>query len=274
MSHLQKIKIGTAAILLGLIGSSLFAQNPLPAPKHGNIYVIAHRGAHLEIPENSLAAYQKAIDLDCDFIEIDVRTTKDGGLVSLHNATIDAYVLGGKGKVNDLTLEEIRSMDIGEKVGAEWKGSQVPTVEEILKLSAGKIGIYLDLKDADPQVLIPLLRKYKMAERTVWYLSAGNSDVIRLIQNQCGECLVMPDPGDESNIAQVVKSFQPKILATDMGELSASFVAKAHQAKTLVFVDDKASNPNEWATILGFGTDGIQTDQPEALITYLQSRLN
>ncbi len=60
-----------------------------PEPKNGNTYVIAHRGAHNGIPENSLAAYQKAIDLGCDFIEIDVRKSRDGKMVSVHNSTID-----------------------------------------------------------------------------------------------------------------------------------------------------------------------------------------
>ena len=263
-----------ATVLLGLTVASVFAQKPLPAPKHGNTYVIAHRGAHHGIPENSLAAYQQAIDLGCDFIEIDVRTTKDGGLVSVHNSTIDAYVSNAQGAVKNLTLEEIRALDIGEKLGPEWKGTQVPTFEEILKLSEGTIGIYLDLKDADPKVLIPLLRKYKMAERTVWYLSAGNAEAIQSIQKQCEECLVMPDAGAEVNIAKVIKEIQPKVLATDMGKLSASYVTQAHLAKALVFVDDRAGNPTEWAEILSFGTDGIQTDQPEALIEYLRSRPN
>ena len=56
-----------------------------PTPKNGDTYVIAHRGVHNGIPENSLAAYQKAIDLGCDFIEIDVRKTRDGRMVSIHN---------------------------------------------------------------------------------------------------------------------------------------------------------------------------------------------
>ncbi|PXX29210.1 glycerophosphodiester phosphodiesterase family protein [Arenibacter sp. ARW7G5Y1] len=70
-----------------------YPQNGLPKPKNGNTYFTAHRGSHNGIPENSLAAYQKAIELGCDFVEIDIRTTKNGKLVSVHNATIDAYVM-------------------------------------------------------------------------------------------------------------------------------------------------------------------------------------
>jgi|GEM_PF-3563182 len=63
--------IGLIALLIPVTGYSQLA-----APKNGNTYVIAHRGAHVGIPENSLPAYQKAIDLGCDFVEIDVRTTR------------------------------------------------------------------------------------------------------------------------------------------------------------------------------------------------------
>ena len=274
MSNSAGIKKGMVTVLFSLASTLLFAQNPLPAPKHGDLYVIAHRGAHQGIPENSLAAYQRAIELGCDFIEIDVRTSSDGEIVSIHNATIDAYVLQKKGKVSDLTLQEIRDLDIGEKVGPEWKGTQVPTFEEILELSAGKIGIYLDLKDADPQVLIPLLRKYDMAQATVWYLDAAQRELIQSIQSQCPECLIMPDPGSDANIPKVAELYRPGILATDMGQLTPSFVKEAHRLRSMVFVDDRVANVQEWKQILSFGTDGIQTDQPEALIKYLQSLPN
>ena len=80
-----------------------FGTASLKEPKNG-VYVIAHRGAHNGIPENSLAAYRKAIDLGCDFVEIDVRTTKDGKFVSIHNSRVDEYVTGVKAKVSDLIL--------------------------------------------------------------------------------------------------------------------------------------------------------------------------
>ena len=165
---------GTFVIAISLILLTFpeagFTQQKLSSPKLGNVYVIAHRGVHNGIPENSLPAYQKAIDIGCDFVEIDVRTTKDGHLVSVHNNTIDAYVEGRSGKVKDLTLAELKALDIGVKVGDNWKNTRIPTLEEILELCQGKIGIYLDLKDADPSVIIPMLRKYEMAEQVVWFL--------------------------------------------------------------------------------------------------------
>lgn len=254
---------------------AVFAQNPLPSPKNGNVYVIAHRGAHNGIPENSLAAYQKAIDLGCDFVEIDVRTTKDNKFVSVHNSTIDAYVIGLTGKVKDFTLAELLAMDIGEKIGNELKNTRIPTFEEILKLCKGKIGIYLDLKAADPAALIEIIKKYKMEEQIVWYVSAARHKTLMEIKQHCPTCLIMPDPGSEQNIEKVAAAYKPKVVATDMGELSASFVKKAHQKNMMVFVDDSEDDltklKNEWSKIINWDTDAIQTDKPEALIEFIKT---
>ena len=86
----------TAATPDGKIQAQI--QEYFPKPRNGNTYVIAHRGAHVGIPENSLPAIQKAIDLGCDFVEIDTRATKDGRIVSVHNASVDQYVVGKTGR--------------------------------------------------------------------------------------------------------------------------------------------------------------------------------
>ena len=142
---------------------------PCKPAKHGAVYVVAHRGAHNGIPENSLPAYQKAIELGCDFVEIDVRTTRDSQYVSIHNSTIDNYVGEKTGSVKDLTLAELRALDIGSRVGEKWKGTQIPTFDEILDLCNGKIGIYLDLKDAPVEPLIEKIRERGMEHDVLWY---------------------------------------------------------------------------------------------------------
>src|SRR5262245_18834783 len=83
----------------------------LRPPRHGGVYVVAHRGAHQGIPENSLAVYQRAIELGVDFVEIDIRMTKDGVPVSRHNDSVDAYVKGAKGRVEDMMFDDLRELD-------------------------------------------------------------------------------------------------------------------------------------------------------------------
>ncbi len=246
-------------------------QNCINRKPHNRIYVVAHRGAHQGIPENSLPAYQKAIDLGCDFVEIDVRTTKDGRFVSIHNSKIDDYVTGLKGKVKDFTFDELRSLDIGIKKGNEWKGTRIPSFQEILELCKGKIGIYLDLKEAPVDKLVEIIKEYGMEKDIIWYIAASDENDLGELKSSCPECIPMPDPGAQNNIKTVADKFNICVLSTDMGRLSAEFVSIAHKYNTMVISDEKEGDKAEWKKMLEWKTDGIQTDRPEILISFLKS---
>lgn len=267
-------------IIFILISGNIFlAQNevaeldrPFPKPKNGNTYVIAHRGVHNRIPENTIAAYQKAIDLGCDFIEIDLRRTKDGRFVSVHNSTVDKYVEGISGKVSDFTLAELKQMNIGKRVNPIRENERIPTFEEILELCKNQIGIYLDLKEPYVTELIKIIKNYEMEESIVWYIPASYMDAIKEVKDNCIKCLPMPDPGAKEYIVQVVKEVHPIIIATDMNELNEEYMKIAHENNVKVFVDDDKGNEVEWNRIIDWGTEGIQTDNPEALIKYLNKK--
>jgi glycerophosphoryl diester phosphodiesterase len=261
--------MGLVAALLAFAWLPVFghAELGLKPPKHGGVYVVAHRGAHEGIPENSLAAYQKAIDLGCDFVEIDVRTTKDGKFVSVHNSSIDAYAPGKTGKVKDMTLDELRALDIGLRVGEQWKGTKIPTFEEILDLCKGKIGIYLDLKEAPVPELVSIIKAKGMEKDVIWYV--GGKDLADL-KSSCPECFEMPDPGPEKNLAKLLETEKPRIVASVWKQFSKSFVDACHAANAIVICDEEGTEC--WKDMLTWGTDGIQTDHPEQLIQYLAAR--
>ena len=145
---------------------SLLAASPLPPgngvidpPKHGGIYVVAHRGWHEDAPENTLAAYRKGAELGVDFVEIDTRILKDGNIISMHNEKVDAYTKDAKGLVKNFTLPEVKAMDIGSRVGPQWKDERVPTFDEILDTVKGKCGVYLDLKAAPVSKLVEIIKR-------------------------------------------------------------------------------------------------------------------
>jgi len=243
-----------------------------PEPGNGKTYVIAHRGVHIGIPENTLAAYKEAIELGCDFVEIDVRRTKDGRIVSIHNSTVDAYVEGISGKVSDFTLAELKQMNIGKRVGPKWENERIPSIEEILQLCRGQIGIYLDLKEPLVPELVKLIKEYGMERDVVWCIPASRMEAIMEVKSLCYKCVPMPDPGPEDNIARVAKQVNPRVIAPVMSDFSDEYVKIAHGYGIKVFVDEDKGNEAEWTKILDLGTDGIQTDNPEALIHFLQKR--
>jgi glycerophosphoryl diester phosphodiesterase len=106
---------------------------------------IAHRGASAYAPENTIAAFDKAVEMKSDYIEIDVQRSKDGKLVVIHDTTVDRTT-DGSGKVGNLTFKELRNLDAGSWKGEQFTGVQIPTFDEILDRYHGKIGILIELK--------------------------------------------------------------------------------------------------------------------------------
>jgi glycerophosphoryl diester phosphodiesterase len=93
----------------------------------------AHRGDKKVTPENTLPAFQSAVEKNVPMIEFDVQMTRDGRLVIMHDGTVDRTT-NGKGNVADLTFDEIRALDAGSWFNEKFKGTQVPTLEETLEV--------------------------------------------------------------------------------------------------------------------------------------------
>ena len=263
-------RCGWIVLALLLVAALAHAADlrPIPRePRQGGVYVVAHRGAHESIPENTLAAYAKAIEVGADFVEIDTRATKDGHIVSMHNDKVDSYTKDAKGPVSGFTLAELKAMDIGSRIGPEWKEERIPELGEILDLCKGKIGIYVDLKAAPVDQIVKMLRERGMERNAVWY--TGGSNLIKL-KELCPECLLMPDPGAERGLQHLLDSAKPPVIASSFKNLTQSFVETCHKNNAIVIVDD--GGPDSWAPMLEWKVDGIQTDKPAALVKLLKER--
>ena len=110
-----------------------------------NIYVAAHRGWSTVYPENTLLAFRKAIEIGVDQIETDVRITRDGELVCIHDATVDRTT-NGTGKVCDKNLAELKTLDAGSWKGAEFAGEKIPTFIEFMELVKDHPTMTLDIE--------------------------------------------------------------------------------------------------------------------------------
>lgn len=98
-----------------------------------NIFVAAHRGWCSEYPENTMPAFVAAIEVGVDQIEIDVRVTKDGELVIMHDADV-RRTTNGEGLVCEMTLDKLRRLDAGSYKGERFRGTRVPTFIEFMNL--------------------------------------------------------------------------------------------------------------------------------------------
>lgn len=125
--------------------------------KFDKFLVIGHRGASSLAPENTLKAFNKAIELKADCIEFDVQESKDSQLVIAHDEDL-LRVTGKEGFIRDLTLSELKKLDFGE-------GEQIPTLEELFNTTKGKILLNLEIKTKGlANSIVQLIHEYDMID--------------------------------------------------------------------------------------------------------------
>lgn len=111
--------------------------------------IIGHRGGAAGYPENTLAAFKKAVELGADGVEFDVQLTKDGEVVVIHDELIDR-TMTGSGLVKDHTLKELRQMSAGEFFSPDFKAEKIPTLTEVLEIVQDLEVINIELKNYLP----------------------------------------------------------------------------------------------------------------------------
>ena len=134
--------------------------------------VFAHRGAKMVAPENTLPAFEQAIALGAHGVELDVQCSKDGILVVMHNFTVDETTTG-KGRVGDFTAAELGKLDAGSHFNAQFANVGVPTLEEVLEVTAGKLKLNIEVKTQDPmggrevEPLVELIQKHNLYDQVI-----------------------------------------------------------------------------------------------------------
>ncbi|GEM_PF-68699 len=154
-----------------------------------DFYVIAHRGAKSDYPENTMPAFKAAHRVGADMIELDVQLSKDGIPVVFHDKKL-ARTTNGKGKVSAFSLEELKKLDAGSWFAKQFTDVRIPTLEEVLQWSRDKIPLNIELKAQPEMAALPggleekcinLVKKYAMEGQVLF--SSFNYESIRHIRN-------------------------------------------------------------------------------------------
>ncbi|HCA10018.1 glycerophosphodiester phosphodiesterase family protein [Chryseobacterium sp.] len=162
------MKTRTFIYALLFISGMVLGQKPISLSKfpHDKIMVVAHRADWREAPENSVMAVKKAIEKGVNMVEIDLALTKDSVLVLMHDNTIDRTTTG-KGKPSDYTLEEIKKFYLRDGLGVPTQ-MRIPTLDEILDTTQGKILINLDKAFDYFDLVYPVLKKRNLFDEVLF----------------------------------------------------------------------------------------------------------
>lgn len=241
-----------------------------------NILVCSHRAIAQDTPENSLAGIQKAIDNLIEMIEIDIRQTKDGEFVLMHDATLNRTT-NGSGNVSNYTLQELQQFNLYKNNGT-LTNEKIPTLRQVFEMARGKIYINLDIDDKAPFNRIYLLAKqYGMLKQVQFYTKDDN--LIRSMLATNTDLTVMPYVDNVSEF-NAYSSTNLSIVHYSNNSFNTTLIQEAKSKGWAVYANvyvntntTPQSDSNQLIdNFIALKGSVVQTDHPEYIKKYLQQK--
>jgi glycerophosphoryl diester phosphodiesterase len=211
---------------------------PVALAQTRHVAAIAHRGEHLHHPENTMPAFEE-------------------------------------GEIAKMTLEQVRALDAGVKMGPEFAGTKVPTFDEVLDYARGKIDIYVDVKQVTAKDLVDHIVSHGMAGHVVIYSGRISKD----IQQLNPALKIMPESVNADIVQRIIAELHPKVIAFGASDWKPEIIKFAKDSGAELYVDRQGAdrngptdNPESWQAAIDAGADGIQTDRPGELVKYLRAK--
>lgn len=220
---------------------------------------MGHRGANGYKTENTLSSFKKAVELNIDYIELDVQVCKTGEVVVFHDAKVDR-ITSGKGYVADKTLIELQALTLGE-------GETIPTLEEVLDLVDRKTKINIEIKGEDAaKPVFNILKKYIDIKEWAWddfIISSFNHYELLEFRKLAPEvrigAVIAGIPIGLAECAQKVNAYS---LHLSKEFVNQKIIDDAHRRGIKVFVYT-LNEPSDIEKIKAMGVEGIFSDFPD-----------
>ena len=232
--------------------------------------VIAHRGASAVEPENTLRAFELAIQLGAQMIELDLHATRDGHAVVIHDEDLK-HTTDLTGCVSQLTLAEVRRADAG-------RGERVPTLEETLDLARGRVRLYLEIKDARAAAETLRLVRARGCQAEV-LIASFDLQLMRQLGREVSDLELGVILGTASFNPRVrlrealpwlaLRRINYQVLSMQVEICFRYLVTQIQQRGKRLYVWTANDEPT-FARMIARGVDGIVTDVPDRLVSYLK----
>jgi glycerophosphoryl diester phosphodiesterase len=278
-------------VVLILLALGLVACVPsLSSPKNpfitDKVWVIAHQGGEGIWPSNTMYAFERAVKMGVDMLDLDVNMTQDGVLVVVHDDSVDRTT-DGKGKIKNLTLEQIQALDAGWYWPQESRptdphpfrgqGIRIPTLEAVFK-AFPQMPMTIEIKQDEPSLAKPfceMLRRYDMTDKVI--IPSFIERAILDFRAACPEVMTAMTESEVRNLiflgdlvgrAPQAKALQVPTTAGPIQVVTPGFVSFA-TARGLVVQPWTINDATEMRALIGMGVHGINTDRPDVLMKVL-----
>ena len=237
-----------------------------------DVTVIAHRGASSYAPENTFAAFDLALEMGVQHLELDVQFTSDGHIVVIHDSNVDRTTTGS-GPVTSHTLAALRELDAGSWFGPQFAGERIPTFDEVLARYKGRAHIHTEIKGQSvglSERTADLIRKHGMEEH------------VTITSFQSKRLEEMRAYAPELPLGWLVREVSDSVIAQARGMAVTQFCPRgdAITAELVRRLHDEGFNVRAWAVsteeimqhVVRAGADGMTVNFPDKLLAYLRSR--
>ncbi len=227
---------------------------------NADVLVMAHRGASGSAPENTLAAFQMAIEAKADYAELDVQLSLDGEVVAIHDLTLDRTT-NLAGEVRDYTLAELQTADAGSWYAPDFVGEQVPSLRQVMELVQGKMKLNIEVKKsqdlpATVTGVIDLIHEFNFQQAMITSFDAPAIELARRLDPNIVTGLIFDKKHPKQQLAGEWQYLCAKYTLVDK-----NFVQLAHAAgkKLLVWT---VNTQEDILTLMKLGVDGIISNYP------------
>lgn len=217
-----------------------------------NTFVVGHRGACTLVPENTLPSFRAALEIGVNELELDLRATRDGQVVVIHDASVDRTT-DGTGLVSELTFEQVRGLDAGD-------GAQVPTFAEVLDATTGSLQVEIK----DPRAIDPMMAVLRDRPEAIARLAPTSFDegsVGRLVQLLPDVCVGLISKEASGAVLDRAAELGAGRVLVGLAAVTAEFVRRAHDRGFRVDVWP-VDTPDQVRRAVALDADGFTTDDP------------
>lgn len=235
------------------------------------VEIVAHRGANDLAPENSLAAALLCVERGVDWLEIDVRSTRDGVMYNLHDRTL-ARTSGGtvNAPLSSIPAADADAIDIGSWFSDKFAGERLPRVATLLEQLGNRINFFFDVKDADLRALVALVQSFGLQERSFFWF--GNHLEALRFRRVAPELTLKVNAASTAGIVRAGKKFGARIIECGVSGRLPEMVETAHGLGMRLMVMTGSSDRAVFRTIIDSGADMVNVDHVDAFIAERATR--
>ena len=276
-----------AAYAIAALLAQPAAEHPFFTQSEQRPLVMAHRGGRALWPENTLYAFERAVELGVDVLEMDIRTTADGVPIVMHDDTVDRTT-NGSGPVHSFTLDELKSLDAGyawspddgQTFPHRGQGITVPTLEEVFAAFPA-MPLNIEIKQEEPSMVEPfcqLIRDHGLVDQII--VASFHQETLDEFRETCPDVATATSTSEtvmlfalsrlflESTYGAPAEAAQVPEYRSGLHVLAPRFVDAAHNRNLEVHAWT-INNEDDMQRMIALGVDGIITDYPDRLLALL-----